>query len=77
MNASGVAYLGNAWKSVADLNGYASSGNNIIGGSDPFLNAAAGDFYLTSGNWAATAASDGGYIGALIALPRPTLFMFK
>jgi hypothetical protein len=74
MNSNGIACFSSVWKSIADLNGYVSSGNNIINGVDPFADS---DFHLISDNWATTAASDGGYIGALPALPNGSIFKFK
>jgi hypothetical protein len=58
-----VAYFA-AWKTVAQLNGISGASGNLVGATDPFVNAAGGDFRLVRLCWAATAAGDGGYIGA-------------
>ena len=60
-----VASPGNGvWQNLTELNALANAGNNLVGTSDPFVDAAAGDFRLLVGSWAATAASDGSFIGA-------------
>lgn len=60
-----VAYVAGAWKTLAQINAYSGASGNIVGASDPFMNAAGGDFQLKPASWAATAASDGSFIGAL------------
>ena len=59
-----VAKLSTGWESVADLNAYTSAGGNVLDATDPFIDAAAGDFRLLTGSWAAAAATDGSFIGA-------------
>ena len=63
-----VAYLQGAWKSGAQFNAYSGASGNTVGTSNPFLDAANGDFRLRPDCWATTAASDGTFIGALPAV---------
>ncbi len=63
-----VASLGRTnWTSIAQLNALSQASSNVVGTSNPFVNAAAGNFNIVAGSWAATAASDGGFIGAYSA----------
>ena len=65
-----VASLGRTnWTSVAQLNALSQASSNVLGTSNPFVNAAGGDFSIVAGSWAASAASDGSFIGAY---PTPT-----
>ena len=60
-----VASLGRTtWQNISEFNAQSSASNNLLGTSDPFVDAAAGDFRLLVGSWAASAASDGSFIGA-------------
>ncbi len=68
--ANKVLYA-SGWKTLAELNAYASAGNNILNDTDPFVDAANGDFRLTASSWANNAASDGEFIGALAPVPEP------
>ena len=77
MNVSGIANLSNAWLTVSNLNAYASSGNNVTNDIDPFVFAVNKNYHLVVGSWAATAASDGGCIGALGTQAAYTLTVDK
>ena len=60
-----VASLGRQiWHNLTQLNALSSASNNLLGTSDPFVDAPGGDFRLLVGSWAASAASDGSFIGA-------------
>ena len=52
------------WQNITEFNALSNASNNLLGTSDPFIDAAGGDFRLVDGSWAATAASDGSFIGA-------------
>ena len=60
-----AAYLGGAWKSVSQLNSYVDASNNVLGATDPFVDAAHGNFRPAANSWILTAASDGSYLGAM------------
>jgi len=63
-NMVSVGYWNSGARTLADLNAFAGSSNNVENAADPFIDATNGDFHLKPGSWAATAASDGGYVGA-------------
>ena len=59
------------WRTIGEVNAIPGCSNNVVNNTDPFVDAAHGDFRLKPGSWALTAGSDGGYIGALGTLSKP------
>ena len=59
------------WQTVTAVNAIPGCSNNIVNNTDPFVDAANGNFHLKPGSWALAAGSGGGYIGAFDTAFKP------
>jgi len=77
-NMVSVGYWDGGFRTLAELNAFSDSTNNVENDADPFINAPGGDFRLAEGSWAATASSGGGFIGAFpVPPPAGTVFVVR